>query len=275
MSRIEEAIRRAKGLPEEIGSQPNNVQTFMPAWPDVETLPRVPSDRISVSPEWRDRMATGPTGDPAVIEQFTRLAATLHHARQAHPLRSVLVTSATPGDGKTFTACNLAYVMAETYGYRVLLVDADLRRPAISRLVNLPDGVGLGEALRSASPQKLALVTLTQRLTFLPAGRPTSNSIEALVSQRLQQILEEASTNFEWVILDAPPVAPTSDARLLSKMVDGTIFVIRAGKTQHADVQKSIDMVGRDHILGVVLNDVAVDAADKYYYYVGDESKMR
>ena len=70
-------------------------------------------------------------------------------------------------------------------------------------------------------------------------------------------------------------MAPTSDARLLSKMVDGTLFVIRAGKTQHPDVLKSVDMVGRDHILGVVLNDVLGDPAHKYYYSVGDESKQQ
>jgi capsular exopolysaccharide synthesis family protein len=280
LSRIEEAIRRAKGIPEpdqaEQGQQP-----FMPAWPVIEAEPvvheHVPAERMSVSSEWRDRMATGPGGDRALIEQFTRLAATLHQARQANSLRTVMVTSATPGDGKTFTACNLAYVMAETYGYRVLLVDADLRRPSISRMVQLPEGVGLGEALRASVPQKLALAQLTPRLTFLPAGRPLSNSVEMLVSPRMQLILEEASSKFDWVILDAPPVAPTSDARLLSKMVDGTLFVIRAGKTQHADVQKSIDMVGRDHILGVVLNDVAVEAADKYdyYYNVGTDPKAK
>lgn len=280
MSRIDEAIRRAKGLPvhgptDAVAAE----QPFMPAWPVIEPTvvehEHVPAERISVSTEWRDRLATGPGGDTALIEQFTRLAATLHQARQGSPLRTVMVTSATPGDGKTFTACNLAYVLAETYGYRVLLVDADLRRPSISGMVNVPGGAGLGEALKATTPQKLALAQLTSRLTFLPAGRPTANSIEALVSPRMQMILEEAATKFDWVVLDAPPVAPTSDARLLSKMVDGTLFVIRAGKTQHADVQKSIDMVGRDQILGVVLNDVVGDAAEKYHYYLGDDVKPK
>ena len=107
----------------------------MPAWPVLEPETsdheQVPAERVSVSTEWRNRMATGPGGDRAMIEQFTRLAATLHHARKTDGLKTVMVTSATPGDGKTFTACNLAYVLAETYGYRVLLVDADLRRPSI------------------------------------------------------------------------------------------------------------------------------------------------
>jgi capsular exopolysaccharide synthesis family protein len=280
LSRIEEAIRRAKGLPEPVEPAGGDDHPFKPAWPATEPAQpeheHLPAERVSVSTEWRDRMATGPGGDRALIEQFTRLAATLHQARQANPLRTVMVTSATPGDGKTFTACNLAYVMAEIYGYRVLLVDADLRRPSISSMVKLPEGVGLGDALKAAAPQKLALAQLTPRLTFLPAGRPISNSIEALVSSRMQLILEEASTKFDWVILDAPPVAPTSDARLLSKMVDGTLFVIRAGKTQHPDVQKSVDMVGRNHILGVVLNDVAGEASDKYYYYYGvDDPKQK
>jgi Mrp family chromosome partitioning ATPase len=91
----------------------------------------------------------------------------------------------------------------------------------------------------------------------------------------MQMILDEAAKKFDWVFLDAPPVAPTSDARLLSKMADGTLFVIRAGKTQHPDVQKSIDMVGRDHILGVVLNDVSAETGEKYYYYAGDVKPAR
>jgi polysaccharide biosynthesis transport protein len=102
-------------------------------------------------------------------------------------------------------------------------------------------------------------------LTLLPAGQPIANSIEALTSPRMRQILEEATARFDWVILDAPPVGPATDARLLTQMVGGTLFVIHAGQTQYGDVQKSIDGLGREHILGVVLNGVEAAPDDGYY----------
>ncbi|MEZ5283246.1 MAG: CpsD/CapB family tyrosine-protein kinase [Vicinamibacterales bacterium] len=289
MSRIDEAIRRAQGpgapAPEADAAGPG---AFEPAW-SVADQPEAPAPAptsmlaepgvgtggvlspetgggLSISSEWRDRLATGPSADPTLVEQFRRLAGTLHHARQSHGLRSVMVTSAGPNDGKTLTSINLALVLAESYRYRVLLVDADLRRPSITSVVEMTEGTGLSEALRSPTPQKLALAQLAPRLTLLPAGRPTVNSIEALVSPRMQQILDEALVKFDWVILDAPPVGPTADARLLSQMAGGTLFVVRAGKSQYPEVSHAIDVVGRDQILGVVLNDVEASQPDGYYY---------
>lgn len=287
MSRIEEALRRVKnpGDPKDApkGAETAADQPFLPAWPETEgdhagreagepEREPLPRGKVSISSTWREQLGSGPGGNPVLLEQFRRLAATLHQARQTQSLRTVMVTSATPGDGKTLTACNLAFVLAESYGYRVLLMDADLRRPSISNMIDLPEGgVGLAEALRAPTAQKLALVSLTSRLTLLPAGRPINNSISALVSPRMRLILEEASTKFDWVIVDAPPVGPTSDARLLSQMIGGTLFVIRAGKSQYADVQRGIDAVGREQILGVVLNDVEMAETDGYYY-VGTET---
>ena len=277
MSRIEEAIRRVKGGVRETAA--DGEQLFMPAWPvadeESSTPDPGPGSRLSVSSAWRDRLATGTGGDPVLVEQFRRLAATLHHAHISRELRSIMVTSATPGDGKTLTALNLAFVLAESYGYRVLLVDADLRRPSISSIVDLADGAGLSEALRAPAAQKLALARLTPRLTLLPAGQPTVNSIEVLVSQRMRMILDEATAKFDWVILDAPPVGLTADARLLSHMVEGTLFVIRAAKTQHADVLRGIEAVGREQILGVVLNDVEPRSTDAYYYAGTESGKKR
>jgi capsular exopolysaccharide synthesis family protein len=288
VSRIDEALRRTRA--ENLGDIEVPAQEqFTPAWsvagekqqasgprpvlPETtsgpgEVLQHPGESRLEISSSWRDRLAIGPHSDSHLAEQFRRLAATLHQAHQTQGLRSVMVTSASPGDGKTMTAINLALVLAESYRYRVLLIDADLRRPSITNVVDLAIGSGLSEALRSPTPQKLALAQLTQRLTLLPAGGPTMNSIEALVSPRMREILEEAHAKFDWVILDAPPLGATADARLLSQMAGGTLFVIRAGKSQYPDVQKAIDVVGRDHILGVVLNDVEEAAAEPYYYYV-------
>jgi protein-tyrosine kinase len=282
VSRLDEALRRLKS--DDPPVDPEAQEIFTPAWPvprrdageSEENAPRHgriaqparPAGPLSFSSEWRERIAAGSHGNPGLIEQFRRLATTLHHAHQANGIRSVMVTSATAGDGKTLTAINLSLVLAESYRYNVLLIDADLRRPSIPSVVEMGQGSGLSEALRSATEQKLALVPITSRLTLLPAGQPIANSLEALTSPRMQQILEEAVTRFDWVILDAPPVGPAADARLLAQMVDGALFVIRAGVSQHPMVQKAIEGLGKEHIVGVVLNGVESDPTDGYYYGV-------
>ncbi len=280
MGRIDEALRRtAPGEPED--PRASRSQLFQPAWSVADESQSETSavsrpgegvdaaiGMVRFSSQWRERLAAGPESDLHLTEQFRRLAATLHHARQANGLKEVMLTSASPSDGKTLTAVNLALVLAESYHYSVLLIDADLRRPSIPNLVDLTDGCGLSDALTAPTERKLALVQIAPRLTLLPAGRPISNSIEALTSPRMRQILDEASSRFDWVILDAPPVGPATDARLLAQMVGGTLFVILAGQTQCADVQQAVDAIGREQILGVVLNGVEVTGATPYYYGV-------
>ena len=283
MGRIDDALRLNEGgtvaPPDASDPRPE----FLPAWPvraggggndhttatpgDLVVSPtgQAPAGLIRFSSKAREKLAAGPTADPGLTEQFRRLAATLHHARQANGLNCVMVTSARPGDGKTLTAVNLAIVLADSYRYNVLLVDADLRRPSIQSIVELGEGVGLSEVLRAKTEQKLALVRLSERLTLLPAGQATANSIEALTSPRMAQIMAEWTSRYDWVILAAPPVGRTTDARLLTGMVGGTLFVIHAGRTQCDDVQRAIDSLGREHLLGVVLNGVESDPADDYY----------
>jgi len=283
VGRIDEALKRkTNGDGNETAA--SSGQLFKPAWTVTDpeaTSPRAQETSVLAQPladaepsggmvrfssQWRERLAVGPDSDVGLTEQFRRLAATLHHAHQANGLRDVMLTSASPGDGKTLTAVNLALVLAESYRYRVLLIDADLRRPSIPNVVDLTDGSGLSEALTAPTEQKLALVPITARLTLLPAGRPIANSIEALTSPRMRQILEEAASRFDWIILDAPPIGPATDARLLAQMVGGTLFVIHAGQTQSPDVQKAIDAIGREQIIGVVLNGVEDTGAEAYYY---------
>ena len=286
MSRIDEALRRKEGDVGVPAISGDSQTLFQRAWPiatDAETQgeggtpleseplnlePQIPAAYPGVagfSSAWRERLATPPDGDPGMIEQFRRLAATLHQAQRVNGLKSVMVTSALPGDGKTLTAVNLALVLAESYRSRVLLIDADLRRPSIPYVADLGDVSGLSEALSSPREQRLALVPIASRLTLLPAGQPIANSIDALTSPRMRQILDEASKRFDWVILDAPPVGPTADARLLTQMVGGTLFVIHAGRTQSPDVMKAIESLGREQILGVVLNGIDAKPLDGYY----------
>lgn len=278
MSRIDEALERANTSFGTVSAPSQSA--FQPAWPiagDGAVVSEKRGDRewrgpkgapVGFSPTWSQRLVNAADSDPALVEQFRRLAGTLHKARRLNGLRSVMVTSATPGDGKTLTAINLALVLAGSFNSEVLLVDADLRRPSIPSVVDFSQEAGLSEALAARNEQQLALVRIAPRLTLLPAGQPISNSIEAVTSARMRHILDEASTRYDWLVLDAPPVGITTDARLLAEFVGGTLLVVRAGVTRHDDVANSISVLGREHILGVVLNGVKPDRRVGQYYGV-------
>jgi capsular exopolysaccharide synthesis family protein len=217
-----------------------------------------------VNPAWRERLTISSGADPLLVHQFHRLAAILLRAQRTRRLKSVMITSAAPHDGKTLTSLNLALVLSGPYRLRVLLIEGDLRRPAIAAAANLPPGDGLSEALKASDDQKVPLVQLTDMLTLLPAGRPDPDPLSGLTSPRMRRLLQEASEQFDWVILDTPPLGPTADAGLLCPLVDAAVLVIRAGGTPYRAVQTAIETLGQERILGVVLNAVDYDVASGY-----------
>jgi len=234
--------------------------------------PVIPGPRILAPPSpdtlaanWKEWLASS-QADPAIVEQFRRLAASLLHGQRDSRLKVVMITSAVPGEGKTLATLNLALVLAESYRRRVLLVDADLRRPRLSEAAHLTVSEGLGELLKAPEDRKASLTQLTEYLAFLPAGRPDPEPLSGLTSPRMQHLLEEAAERFEWVIVDTPPVTAAADAGLLAAMVDATVLVIRAGRTPHPAVRQAIETLGRDRIFGVVLNGVE-QRPDEYSVY--------
>ncbi|HEV3486510.1 MAG TPA: CpsD/CapB family tyrosine-protein kinase [Vicinamibacterales bacterium] len=208
---------------------------------------------------------------PGAVEQYRRLAATLHHAQQQAGLRAVMVASAMPTEGKTLTAANLAVTLSESYRRRVLVIDADLRRPTMHVVFQLPNLSGLNEAL-GGSPHRPSAFQVSPHLTVLPAGRPTPDPMGALTSQKMGDLIRDASAAYDWVIVDTPPVGLLSDANLLARIVDGVVMVISAGKVSYKLIQRSVDAVGRERILGVVLNranDALLSTPYRYNNYYG------
>lgn len=227
-------------------------------------LPVRPSRKEGFNPAWRDRLTISSGADPLLVHQFHRLAAILLRAQRTRRLKSVMITSAAPHDGKTLTSLNLALVLSGPYRLRVLLIEGDLRRPAIAAAANLPPGHGLSEALKASDDQKVPLVQLTDMLTLLPAGRPDPDPLSGLTSPRMRRLLQEAAEEFDWVILDTPPLGPTADAGLLCPLVDAAVLVVRAGGTPYRAVRTAIETLGQERILGVVLNAVDYDVASGY-----------
>lgn len=280
MSRIDEALRRKERIDPAAADLRDAQSPFVSAWTTEESAARrsrgfdltaeiasIGPSAVSLNSVWRERLATSPDADRALVEQFRRLAATLHHAQTHSGIRVIMLTSAAPDDGKTLTALNLSLVLSESYRKRTLLIDADLRRPSLANLADVTKAPGLSEALRAPADTKLGIIQIAPLLTLLPAGRPDPDPMGGLTSPRMRHILEEASAQFDWVILDAPPMGPIADATLLAQMVDGAVLVVRAGRTRNAEVQKAIEALGRERILGVVLNGVD-SMPEPHYQYV-------
>jgi capsular exopolysaccharide synthesis family protein len=201
------------------------------------------------------------------VEQYRKLAGILHHAQLERSLKVVMVTSAMAGEGKTLTATNLALTFSESYRRSVLLIDADLRRPTLHETFQVPNLSGLGDGLRAEAEQKLSVVQVSPRLSLLTAGRPDPDPMSGLTSDRMQRLFDEAASRFDWVIVDTPPVGLLSDARLLAAMAHGTLLVVQAGRTPYAMVRRAVEAIGRDRILGVVLNQAEEYAGTPGYSY--------
>jgi protein-tyrosine kinase len=210
---------------------------------------------------------------PASREQYHKLAATLHNAQAVSGVKSIMIASAVAGEGKTLTAANLALTLSESYQRRVLLVDADLRRPSLHRLFGMRESTGLGADVASP-PQALRLRQMTPRLGILASGVPSPAPIAELTSERMRRVIQDARQAFDWIIVDTPPLTLLADASLLASVIDGVVLVVKAGSTPLDLVRRALEAIDRKKVLGVVLNasrrpQTDPDGyADYYYSYV-------
>jgi protein-tyrosine kinase len=223
-------------------------------------------------PGWRQntRWAVFSAQRPAdrQAEQFHTLRARLYSLRETRPIKTLLVTSTTVGEGKTFVAMNLAQAIARQRGRRALLIDADLRAPKLHIALGAPSAPGLSDYLAGEADECSVLQTDGQgRLFFIPAGKPTSDPAELLANNQLQTLFSRVLPLFDWIILDAPPILPVSDAGVLAGKCDGAIFVVRAGVAAFDMAQAACAELKNRNLLGVVLNGVADHAIYGAYGY--------
>ncbi|MBI1749155.1 MAG: CpsD/CapB family tyrosine-protein kinase [Acidobacteria bacterium] len=201
-------------------------------------------------------------------EEFRTLRSRLYQIREKQPLRTLLVTSALPAEGKTFVAANLAQVIVRQHERRALLIDADLRW---SRL-HLSFGTSLKPGLSDYLAGDADEFSIIQRgayenLFFIPGGTPCSNPAELIASGKLEALLRRVAPLFDWVILDSPPAVPVSDASLLADMCDGVLMVVRSAVTPYDMAQRAVQEFREKHLVGVVLNDVEPGSGYSSYYY--------
>jgi capsular exopolysaccharide synthesis family protein len=207
------------------------------------------------TPSIAARVVVGPSPNHTLVEQFRHLAASLHHSQLRAGTRTVMIASAVEAEGKTTTAANLALTFSHSHRRRVLLVDADLRRPSIHTLFQLSNREGLSDALKIVTPNTpLPLHRVSPTLSVLTAGHPTADPMSALVSDMMREFMREAAQQYDWVILDTPPVALLSDANLLAAMIDAAIIVVSASTTPYPLVRRAVEAIGPTKVLGTVLN---------------------
>jgi len=198
-------------------------------------------------------------------EQYRALRTRLAHAEGASALRTVLITSPQKGEGKSVTSANLALTMAQELQRRVVIVEADLRKPSLGHLFNLPAGPGLAEYLVGAAELKDVMKFLPDHhLTVIPAGTPPANPSELLGSTAMRRLLDLLRTRFDRVILDTPPVLPLADVAVLAPLVDGALMVVRAGVTPKPAIENALRAFDSSRLLGVVLNESGMEEDYRY-----------
>lgn len=218
------------------------------------------------TPQLGEKLVLSPDTDQDSIEQYRRLAARLHLAQAEHGIKVVMIASALPGEGKTLTATNLALTLSESYHRNVLLIDGDLRRPSMHEMFRVPNVSGLNDGVRSEAERKVPLVRWSDHLTLITAGRPDADPMKVLISAKMRKVISEATSRFEWVIIDTPPVGLLTDASLFSAMVDTAVLVVQAGRTPHGEIQRAVQAIGKDRIFGVVLNRAEARRQNAYAY---------
>jgi capsular exopolysaccharide synthesis family protein len=183
-------------------------------------------------------------------------------------LKSVLVTSAIPAEGKSYVAANLAHSFVRESGRLVLLMDADLRRPQLHVALGAPASPGLSDYLREEADE-VSIIQHGSRsnLFFAPAGTPSNiNPAELINNGRLQALLGRMAEIFDWIILDSPPTLPVVDAGLLANLSDGVLLVVRASLTPCEAARKACSEFNKDKLVGVVLNHAEISAGHAAYY---------
>ena len=294
MSRIHEALQRAY---QERGKSPVSGISQV-----VElTINSAPEQPSPVKPElipnniaqhsWKPLIDSFPTltDHGAGVEQFRRLRSHVYQAHAEAPLKTILIASGMPSEGKSFVAANLAMSMARNSVNSILLIDGDLRRPTLHTLLGASNVPGLSDYLQGAadlidvmqryrSPETIedAGLNIVSNLTFIPSGGSSDNSSELVANHRIEELIALASPHFNWILIDSPPVLAVTDAVDLARAADAVLLIARGASTPYDVAQRTQAALSSSRILGFVLNavkDAPRNGSYGYdYYYGGSES---
>jgi capsular exopolysaccharide synthesis family protein len=283
MSRVHDALRRAEqgGLPPEAPLS-TGAAGIRP--------PEIPQMDAGASPTVRANLQPTAIGEAPVVpfhpapeshlldidnshetpsEEFRTLRTRLNHLQTLQPLHTVVVTSPSPAEGKTFTAVNLALAQSQLAENPVLLGDFDLRRPVIHNLFQISRAPGLTDYLSGHCKFGEALRRIEGvNLYVMPAGTAVKNPLELLNTRQAKALFEELPRHFAWSIFDTPPLLFSADANLLATLADGTVLVVKIGSTTFDNVTRAMQSLCENNVLGIVANGArASELYSKYTYY--------
>jgi len=233
-------------------------------------IQEIPSVQVEIHAESRIIAHSTPRGPGA--DRFRLLRMRLRELRKTKELRTVLITSSLPGEGKSTVALNLATTLAEGGQRPVLLLEADLHRSPLIHQLGLSERPGLAECLENGV-NPLSVINKLDPLDwyFLPAGKSKTTPTELLQGDALANVIRELTPHFEWILIDSPPVTALTDALSIGRHAQGTLVVVRAGRTQQDDVERAIELVGKQNIVAILLNGVEGlnDLYSRYSTYYG------
>ncbi len=261
---------RSVGLPSEF-DPPRTVLVAEPELTDLEELESIiqQAQEVAYTPQ-NDALLVNPLiPREAPAEEFRTLRTRLNHLQTLQPLHTLVVTSASPAEGKSFTATNLAVTQAQLADKRILLADFDFRRPNIDKTFQIDCAPGITDYLRG----KATLSQIMRRLAgtnlyILTAGDVVPNPLELLNLKECKALIDALRNHFDWVILDSPPLLFAADANLLSTMCDGTVLVVRIGSTTFDSVSRALQSLCENNVLGIVVNGARRgELYSKYSYY--------
>ena len=228
---------------------------------------------VETWPNLSSRLVYFTDPDGMAAEKFRFLSVRLRQMQQNRPLKKVLITSSIPQEGKSTVAANLACTLARREHQRTLLLDGDLRRPTIANVFGLGKVAGISEWLQGEGGPTTCIHQIKDtRLCVLPAGAPPKHALELIQSGKLQSIMKNLSTWFDWIVIDSPPVLPLADTSIWLRMADGVLLVTRQGVTQRTLLKRGLEGLDSSKLLGTVLNGATKTVPSDYYYQAVSKS---
>ena len=243
---------------------------------DAVKTARTVENRLPSFLEWEvepervePRLVTITHPHSSYCEEYRSLRTHIIHKSQRQKLQSIVIASVNASEGKSITSLNFSWLMAQTDGIKALVIDADLRMPSLTDYLGIETDRGLSDMLVGNARLTDSIIKLQPSgLHILPGGQARSDVAELLSGPRFRQILEEARQMFDYIIIDAPPLGIFTDAAVLMNHADGAMLVVRANKTRYSLVDRAMENIPRDRMLGVILNQ-SEDVMDESHYNYG------
>lgn len=265
MSRVLDALRKVS--PQELTSPLGTSHTPVGALENGFCIEKIATAQMHLGPESAFMFHTDPHGPGA--ERYRLLRLRLKAVCAASEIKTLLITSPGPREGKSISTLNLAAALAEKKDQSVLVLEGDLRRPSLAQELGLQLPPGLTQCGREDTGLQSAIWRIDPLgFYLLPAGKPVDNPLGILNSQWFAEIKQKLASVFDWILIDSPPTIPVIDTVSLKDHADASLLVIRAGHTQQSAINEAMRVLGSDHILGILLN--GAEGLDRgYYEYAG------